>query len=344
MTTLPASTCELQLDYCQFLLASHTNYTQTYFAEHSQKWSHDQINRYLRNETISPRQVWENVKDDIQFSKNGYLLFDDTVVDKNYSSKIEPARRQYSGNTGGVITGIGIVTMVYVNPDIDAYWIVDYRIFDPDRDGKSKIDHLLEMLSNACFAKDSPFTTVLVDSWYASRQVLRYIERLEKIYYCPLKSNRLVDDSDSKHPHQSVSQLHFNKKEQMHGKRVHLKNFPKGHRVKLFRLVLGTERTEYVVTNDLTQDSTVETQKQCSIRWKIEQFHRQVKQVTGLQRCQCRKQRAVRNHIGCAMLVWVHLNRVARQTGNTIYQLKQSLLDDYLHQQLIAPDIQMILA
>ena len=343
MTTF-ATHCELQLDYCQFLLASHTNYTQTYFAEHSQKWSHDQINRYLRNETISPRQVWENVKDDICFSENGYLLFDDTVVDKNYSSKIEPARRQYSGNAGRVIEGIGIVTMVYVNLDSDAYWIVDYRIYDPDRDGKSKIDHLLEMLDNACFAKALPFTTVLVDSWYASRQVLRYIERLEKIYYCPLKSNRLVDDSDGKYPHQNVSQLHFNVAEQSHGKFVHLKNFPKGHRVKLFRLVLGTERTEYVVTNDLTQDSTGETQKHCSTRWKIEQFHRQIKQVTGLERCQCRKQRAVRNHIGCAMLVWVQLNHVARQTGQTIYQLKEALLDDYLSQQLLSPAIQMTLA
>ena len=344
MTTLTVTPSDFQLDYCQFLLASQTNYTQTYFAEHTQKWSHDQINRYLRNETISPRQVWENVKDDIQFSNNGYLLFDDTVVDKNYSSKIEPARRQYSGNAGGVITGIGIVTMVYVNPDIDAYWILDYRIFDPDRDGKSKIDHLLEMLSNAHFAKELPFRIVLVDSWYASRQVMRYIESLEKLYYCPLKSNRLVDDSDGQHPHQNVDTLHFNEGEIVHGKSVHLKNFPKGHRLKLFRLTLFTERTEYVVTNDLTQDSAAETKKHCSTRWKIEQFHRQVKQTTGLQRCQCRKQRAVRNHIGCAMLVWVHLNRVARQTGQTIYQLKQSLLDEYLHQQLLSPTIQITLA
>ena len=174
--------------------------------------------------------------------------------------------------------------------------------------------------------------------------MLVYIESLEKIYYCPLKSNRLIDDSDGQHPHQNVSQLHFNEKEQVHGKSVHLKNFPKGHRVKLFRLVLSTERTEYVVTNDMTQDSTSETQKHCSTRFKIEQFHRQVKQTTGIERCQCRKQRAVRNHIGCAMLVWVHLNRVARQTGKTIYQLKQSLLDDYLSQQLLSPDIQITLA
>ena len=31
-------------DYCQYLLTSFTNFTQTYFADHSDKWSHDQIN------------------------------------------------------------------------------------------------------------------------------------------------------------------------------------------------------------------------------------------------------------------------------------------------------------
>ena len=136
------------MDYCQFLLAIiHTNYTQTCFAEHTHKWSHDQINRYLRNETISPRQVWDNVKDDICFSDNGYLLFDNTVVDKSYSSKIEPARRQYSGNAGGVIEGIGIVTMVYVNPDSDAYCvhkniilIVMARVQLTEEEGNSKYE------------------------------------------------------------------------------------------------------------------------------------------------------------------------------------------------------------
>ena len=81
------------------------------------------------------------------------------------------------------------------------------------------------------------------------------------------------------------------------------------------------------MTNDLTQGSTGETQKHCSARWKFKQFYRQVKQASGFESCQCRKQRAVRKHISCAMLVWVYLNRIARQTGNTIYQLKESLLE-----------------
>jgi hypothetical protein len=41
--------------------------------------------------------------------------------------------------------------------------------------------------------------------------------------------------------------------------------------------------------------------------YNIEQLHREGQQVTGLERCQCRKARIQRNHIGCAFLVWVRL-------------------------------------
>ena len=29
----------------------------------------------------------------------------------------------------------------------------------------------------------------------------------------------------------------------------------------------------------------------CKIRWKIEEFHREIKQLTGIESCQCRKAR-----------------------------------------------------
>src|SRR5699024_1643033 len=131
----------------------------------------------------------------------------------------------------------------------------------------------------------------------------------------------------------------WNETDQTHGKTVHLKNFPQGHRVKLFRLVVSTDRTDYIVTNDADQDSADDTQQVCAIRWNIEQFHRQTKQTTGIERCQCRSGRIQRNHIGCAMLVWVRLKEVAEQTGKSIYQIKFGQLSAYLIQQLKAPNI-----
>jgi hypothetical protein len=37
-------------------------------------------------------------------------------------------------------------------------------------------------------------------------------------------------------------------------------------KVKLFRVIVSTDKTEYVVTNDLTQDSTDDTQQVCAVR------------------------------------------------------------------------------
>ena len=330
-----------RLDYCQYLLSSSINYTLTHFADHSHRFSHDMINRYLAGERIPPRLVWENVQLQLVQTEQGYVIFDDTVLDKRHARNIALARRQYSGNAKGVINGIGVVTCVYVNPILDRFWVIDYRIYDPETDGKSKLNHVTEMLSLLVYHKHLLFSTVLMDSWYAAKAVMMHIEGLGKHYYCPLKSNRQVDDSSAQKPYQRVDDLQWTQTERRYGKRIKIRGFPKHHKVKLFRVASGNGRTDYVVTNDLAQNDTSVAQQACKWRWKIEQFHREAKQLTGLERCQCRLARIVRNHIGCAMLVWVRLKQVAYQTDQTIYQVKHSLFAEYLRQQLKSPDIQM---
>lgn len=333
-----------RLDYCQYLLVSQINYTLTNFAEHTEKFSHDAINRYLAGEKITPHLVWENVKGQVEQITEGYLVFDDTVVDKNFSFKMDLVRRQWSGDAHGIIKGIGVVTCVYVNPAADQFWIIDYRIYDPEGDGKTKLDHVHDMLANGVYQKQLLFRYVLMDSWYATKELMLFIEALKKIYYCPLKDNRQVDDSGAVLPYRRVDGLQWSDTEKAHGKIVKLKGFPKDHKVKLFRVVLSTQRTDYVVTNDFAQDNTQAVQEVCSLRWKIEQFHRETKQLTGLEGCQCRQARIIRNHIGCAILVWIKLKQVAYETQRTIYQVKHGLLSDYLNQQLKSPAIRMTLA
>ncbi|MEM9816474.1 MAG: hypothetical protein AAF827_08755 [Cyanobacteria bacterium P01_D01_bin.6] len=47
-----------RLDDCQYRLVSQINYTLTNFADHSERCSHDQVNRDLAGEKITPRLVW----------------------------------------------------------------------------------------------------------------------------------------------------------------------------------------------------------------------------------------------------------------------------------------------
>jgi len=81
-----------RLDYCQYLLSSQINYTLTNFANHTEKFSHDTIKRYLAGEKITPHLVWENVKGQVEPIAEGYVVFDDTVADKNFSFKMDWVR------------------------------------------------------------------------------------------------------------------------------------------------------------------------------------------------------------------------------------------------------------
>lgn len=285
--------------------------------------------------------IWEHVAGDITPSPHGCIVFDDSVLDKNHSHSIEMVRRQYSGNAHGLIKGIGMVNCLYVNPDSGQYWIVDYRIFDPDGDGKTKPDHVKEMLLGLVAGKGLEFNRVLMDSWYATKELMLFIETLGKLYYCPLKSNRLVDDSGGVLKYRHVDSLVWSQAQLAHGKVIKIKGFPKEHKVKLFRVEVSNNRTDWVVTNDLAQDSMDGTQKVCAIRWKIEQFHRELKQLTGVEKCQCRKARSQRSHIACATLVWIRMTAIARKALTNIYSLKKGMLSHYMRQELRSPSVRM---
>jgi hypothetical protein len=328
-----------RVDYCQYLLSTHLNFTITNYANHVENFSHDTINRYLKREKMTSRMIWEHVKGDVIHSPRGCVVFDDSILDKNHSHSIEMVRRQYSGNAHGLIKGIGMVNCLYVNPDNGQYWIVDYRIYDPESDGKTKLDHVKEMLQSLVDGKRVTFDRVLMDSWYGAKELLLFIESLSKFYYVPLKCNRQVDDSGAISKYKRVDELNWNSMDLTLGKIIKLKGFPKEHKVKLFRVVVSENRTDWVITNDLTQNSTGDTQKVCAIRWKIEQFHRELKQLTGIEKCQCRKARIQRNHIACAVLVWIRLTELARRSMKTIYQIKHGLMSDYLKQELRSPAI-----
>ena len=49
-----------------------------------------------------------------------------------------------------------------------------------------------EMLANAVQHKRLPFRVLLRDTWYAAKEDMLFMERLGRIYYCPIKENHLV--------------------------------------------------------------------------------------------------------------------------------------------------------
>jgi hypothetical protein len=319
--------------YGQFLVNTPINVTGTYFADTALKFTHDQVSDFLKHSRLTPRIIRDKALGEIPLSPHGFVLFDDTVIDKDFSFKIEMVRSQYSGNAHGVIKGIGVVTCIYYNPDTDGFYALDYRIFDPDRDGQSKLDHVRDMLDGLA-SRNVAYGYVLMDSWYATKDLMVRIDGLGKIYYCPLKDNRLVDDSGrpdgGRKTYKAVSKLEWDQTDLVVGKIVKVHDFPDNMKVKLFCVQVSTNRTDYVVTNDMTQGSADGVRKACAIRWKIEEFHRELKQTTGIEKCQARKGRSQRNHINLCMQAWMVMKSAARAASITIYEQKNTPLRDYV--------------
>ena len=111
-----------------------------------------------------------------------------------------------------------------------------------------------------------------------------------------------------------VEELSWSEVEILQGKTVKVYGFPGAKKVKLFR-VAAKNRTEWIVTNDLSQNSITDTHDMCAVRWKIEQYHQEVKQTLGTEKCECWSARTQKTHIVCIILVWYHLTKLAKSFG-----------------------------
>lgn len=110
------------------------------------------------------------------------------------------------------------VNCVYVNPQTSQFWVIDYRIYDPDGDGQTKLDHVADILPSLVEQKLLAFSTVLMDSWYATKNLMQSIDNLGKYYYCPWKRNRLVDDTGAKEEYKQIDVLSWDGTELPKGK------------------------------------------------------------------------------------------------------------------------------
>jgi hypothetical protein len=337
-------------DYAQMLLNGVDNFTATYFSDVIGTVSHDTIGRSIADIKLSPAVLREKALELIVPSSNGYLALDDSVMDKGSSSEIEIASAQYSGQKHGITTGIGVITLVYINPELNKYWIMDYRIYDKATDGKKKTEHAFDMIEywqliHELHPERAPFTTVLIDAGYTCKKIMQYVVRKEKIFYGVMPKSRKVSFPDPKgeiDPRTNKVKIIYihvgdidwdgktseGERLRTHGVTVCIEDLPNDKPLRLFRIT-AKHRTEYIVTNDVSIETTEAAKKVGGFRWKIEQFHREVKQLTGVAKSQARNGRKQRNHICIAFIVWHQLHELAQNMKITMYEVKARPLRNY---------------
>jgi hypothetical protein len=325
--------------YVEYLISTFGNYTGSHLAEHLDDVSHDVITDYLRSERLTSRSLWDLVALRISDGPDAFLILDDSVhaARKRYSRFIELVKRQYSGAEHGMVRGIGVVNLVHSTGVAGDFWPVDFRIYAPDADGKTKNAHFREMLVRAVADKRLEARTVLFDSWYAAADNLKLIQRLGLIFFTTLKENRLVSlNKEERYIH--LDQIEWTPERLQHGTLVKLKEVP--FKVRLFKLVATNGDIDWVITNGPDETVTAQVAQDANdVRWQVEELHRGLKQLTGSAKCQCRKARSQRNHLACCYHAWLSLKVKAKQLNKTLYQVKSDLLRDYLRAELRNPRI-----
>jgi hypothetical protein len=280
--------------------------------EGSDSPSHDAFTRLLQRWPPDTEALWIESTHLVRPGE-GILIVDDTTLDKPYAKKMDLVYRQYSGKHHSVVNGINITTLVWT--DGNSVIPVDFRIYDNYNDGKTKNDHLQDMLENA---KERGFRPdfVLFDSWYSSLDNLKKIRGHGWHWLTRLKKNRLVNPDKTKNVQISTIDIPSD------GRNVHLKGY--GF-VKVFRIVSKDGDEEHWAT-DLIDMEEPDRKELARKSWKIEEYHRGIKQFCGVERCQARNGQSQRTHILFSIRAFLRLEVDRVRTSRSWFESKQSVI------------------
>jgi len=307
--------CSLKL-YSEFLIANQNKFSGLELSKSTSDMAHDSVNRWLSRSNFRPAELWSDVKRLVDVN-SGYLVGDDSVLNKQYSRHNELAKKQYSGNAHGLINGIDLVNLLWTGNEGEEYIPIDYRIYNRDADNKTKNDHFQDMLKRAKNRGFSPLY-VLFDAWYGSIDNMKLITReLKWNFICNLKSNRQV--CVVKGEYMPIADLDL-ANEQV--KQVWLKEY--GH-ILVCKLVNKNEDITYLATSDLTLTDYEDFILHHNKRWRIEEFHRGIKQTTGIEKCYSTKSVSQKTHIFASFTAFIKLEKNRLKNKISWYEQKAGI-------------------
>lgn len=315
-------------DYINFIIATPRDVTATE-AERVQPESkdapaHDAFTRLLQRLEPDAERLWKEAKPQIDL-QSGILVLDDSTLEKPYSEFNALVYRHWSGKQKEVVSGINLITLLWT--DGERCVPVDYRVFDKDTDGKTKNDHFAEMLL-AAFERGFNPELICFDSWYGSVENLKLVRALGWQFLTRLKSNRQVNVQKS--GLKAVSEAGLCGGD---GTVVWLKGFGE---IKVFRVRATDGASEYWATS-LREMTETEREMQAKSAWRIEMYHRALKQQCLIERAQCRRLRPVSNHIGLCIRAFVRLESHCYREKMSWIEAKTSIIRDAVRAYLSNP-------
>ena len=332
--------------YSDYLLSSFSATTATGMSALMGKAiSQDQISRMRNGQQLEPADWWQMVKPSVGSMQGaeGVITIDDSIVEKPYTDENELICWHYDHAQAGMVKGINFITALYTVGEVSLP--VTYRLVSKtesyiDKQGKrkrrssvTKNEHFRAMLQN-CVHNRIPCRYVLNDIWFASAENMNYIKRtLGKEFIMGLKTNRKIALSRQDKQHGHYHRLHQLDLPEDTVTVIYLEQVP-------FPLYLlrqtctnadGSTAVRYLVTSDasLTADQLITIYQK---RWKVEAYHRSLKQNASLAKSPTRTPTTQTNHFVAALWTFTKLEMLKMHTKKNHYALKTQLYLSALQQ------------
>ena len=325
--------------YSDYLLSSFSATTATGLSRlMNNDLSHDQISRMLNSQELAPKEWWLMIKRHVRAieDENGTMTIDDSIIEKEYTDENEIICWHYDHAKGRSVKGINFITSLYTVGEVSlpvTFRLVAKTEQYTDEKGQlkrrspvTKNEHYRDMLQQ-CVRNRIPFKFVLNDLWFASAENMCFVKLdLHKEFIMALKANRKVAcsvEQKQQGRYQRLDQLDIPADTPLV---IYLEQVP--FPLHLMRQVFtngdGSTGVRYLVTSDLTltpdQLATI-YQK----RWRVEEYHRSLKQNASLDKSPTRTRTTQTNHFVAALWSFTKLELLKVKTHKNHYLLKTQL-------------------
>ena len=326
--------------YSDYLLVQHHFATATGLAQLlKDELSHDQVTRFLHKNNFSSKELWTFVKPTLKKYQHpeGVLIIDDSIIEKPHTDENQIVAWHFDHAKARNVKGINILSAFAQYEQINlpiAYELVTKPLLTQEQKRnkerrKSNVtkNELFRRLVKQAKANGVEFKYVLADSWYCSKENMEEINSINKQFIMGIHSNRLVASSKedkAKGKYVALTSLPLSENE---GSLVWLKgvSFP----VKLVKRVYKNGDKQrgvlYLVSNaiELSDASLCDLYQK---RWKIEEYHKSIKQNTSISKSPTRKEKSQLNHIYSSLVSYCKLEFLKVSQGINHYGLRIKLL------------------
>jgi putative transposase len=233
--------------------------------------SHDRFTKLLNTSGID----WMSVLMSVMFRtfgsiKGGYLIIDETTINKSFAKIIEGCNWIWSSRDSGYVFGYHVTLLLWSNGTLTIPLAI--RVYQKAEEKKNQItgiDIAVELLTYAKTVLKIKPDWVLMDGFYSADKILKCLHGWEWKYVMRVKKNRVLDGKQ-------ISTLHRNPYWQEIGV------LSCKLRVRIIR-----HGKRYFVSNDFDSEKK-EIVDRYGDRWKIEEVFRVLYSELGIDECESR--------------------------------------------------------